>query len=110
MPRLRCRRSTASCWKAWRRRAMATWITAPSSWRTSRETRCLADGPSPSFSCSAPVGPKTIDTLHVPLERRGRIVEKAELMKLVWPDRVVEDVGLARRSEEHTSELQSLRH
>lgn len=40
--------------------------------------------------------PKALDTLHVLLERRGRIVEKAELMKLVWPDTVVEEVGLAR--------------
>jgi DNA-binding winged helix-turn-helix (wHTH) protein/TolB-like protein len=40
--------------------------------------------------------PKAIDTLHVLIERRGRVVEKAELMKLVWPDTVVEDVGLAR--------------
>ncbi len=43
-----------------------------------------------------PLVPKAIDTLHVLLERRGRVVEKAELMKLVWPDTVVEDVGLAR--------------
>lgn len=42
------------------------------------------------------LAPKAIDTLHVLLERRGRVVEKAELMKLVWPDTVVEDVGLAR--------------
>jgi DNA-binding winged helix-turn-helix (wHTH) protein len=40
--------------------------------------------------------PKAIDTLHVLIERRGRVVEKAELIKLVWPDTVVEDVGLAR--------------
>ncbi|MEO8369462.1 MAG: winged helix-turn-helix domain-containing protein [Candidatus Solibacter sp.] len=40
--------------------------------------------------------PKAIDTLHVLVERRGRVVEKAELMKLVWPDTVVEEVGLAR--------------
>lgn len=40
--------------------------------------------------------PKAIDTLHVLIERRGRVVEKAELMKLVWPDTVVEEVGLAR--------------
>jgi TolB-like protein len=40
--------------------------------------------------------PKAIDTLHVLLERRGRVVEKAELIKLVWPDTTVEDVGLAR--------------
>jgi TolB-like protein len=43
-----------------------------------------------------PLVPKAIDTLHVLLERRGRVVEKTELMKLVWPDTVVEDVGLAR--------------
>jgi DNA-binding winged helix-turn-helix (wHTH) protein/TolB-like protein len=43
-----------------------------------------------------PLVPKAIDTLHVLLERRSRMVEKAELMKLVWPDAVVEEVGLAR--------------
>ncbi|MGB7721535.1 MAG: transcriptional regulator, partial [Bryobacteraceae bacterium] len=43
-----------------------------------------------------PLVPKAIDTLHVLLDRRGRVVEKAELMKLVWPDTTVEDVGLAR--------------
>ena len=43
-----------------------------------------------------PLAPKAIDTLHVLLERRGRVVEKAELMKLVWPDTTVEEVGLAR--------------
>ena len=43
-----------------------------------------------------PLVPKVVDTLHVLLERRGHVVEKAELMKLVWPDTVVEDVGLAR--------------
>jgi DNA-binding winged helix-turn-helix (wHTH) protein/TolB-like protein len=43
-----------------------------------------------------PLVPKAIDTLHVLLERRGRVVEKSDLMKLVWPDTTVEDVGLAR--------------
>ena len=43
-----------------------------------------------------PLVPKAIDTLHVLLERRGRVVEKADLMKLVWPDTTVEDVGLPR--------------
>jgi DNA-binding winged helix-turn-helix (wHTH) protein/TolB-like protein len=45
---------------------------------------------------TVPLVPKAIDTLHVLIDRRGRVVEKAELMKLVWPDTVVEDVGLAR--------------
>ena len=43
-----------------------------------------------------PLGPKAIDTLHALLDHRGQVVEKAELMKLVWPDCVVEEVGLAR--------------
>jgi TolB-like protein len=45
---------------------------------------------------TVPLVPKAIDTLHVLIERRGRVVEKAELMKLVWPDSIVEEVGLAR--------------
>ena len=43
-----------------------------------------------------PLVPKAIDTLHALLERRGQVVGKAVLMKAVWPDCVVEDVGLAR--------------
>jgi DNA-binding winged helix-turn-helix (wHTH) protein/TolB-like protein len=43
-----------------------------------------------------PLVPKALDTLHVLLERRGSVVEKSELMKLVWPDTNVEEVGLAR--------------
>jgi DNA-binding winged helix-turn-helix (wHTH) protein/TolB-like protein len=43
-----------------------------------------------------PLVPKAVETLHALLERRGRIVEKAELMKLVWPDATVEEIGLAR--------------
>lgn len=43
-----------------------------------------------------PLVPKAIDTLHALLERRGEVVSKAELMKAVWPDCVVEEVGLAR--------------
>jgi DNA-binding winged helix-turn-helix (wHTH) protein/TolB-like protein len=43
-----------------------------------------------------PLLPKVLDTLHVLLDRRGSVVEKSELMKLVWPDTNVEDVGLAR--------------
>lgn len=40
--------------------------------------------------------PKTADLLDALLERRGEIVGKAELMKLVWPDTQVEEIGLAR--------------
>jgi DNA-binding winged helix-turn-helix (wHTH) protein/TolB-like protein len=42
------------------------------------------------------VAPKAMETLQVLLEHRGRVVDKAELMKLVWPDTAVEEVGLAR--------------
>lgn len=43
-----------------------------------------------------PLMPKTADLLDALLERRGRVVGKAELMKLVWPDTQVEETGLAR--------------
>lgn len=43
-----------------------------------------------------PLAPKALETLQALLERHGRVVDKAELMKLVWPDTVVEEVGLAR--------------
>lgn len=43
-----------------------------------------------------PLAPKVVEILHVLIERRGRIVEKGELLQLVWPDTTVEEVGLAR--------------
>ena len=43
-----------------------------------------------------PLMPKVADTLQVLLERGGEVVEKSELLKLVWPDTVVEEIGLAR--------------
>lgn len=43
-----------------------------------------------------PLAPKSLDMLQALLERRGMVVGKGELMKLVWPDTVVEEVGLAR--------------
>lgn len=43
-----------------------------------------------------PLEPKALETLRALIVRRGQVVEKAELMRLVWPDTVVEDVGLAR--------------
>ncbi len=42
------------------------------------------------------LSPKAADTLLVLLERRGRVVEKGDLLKLVWPDTFVEEGGLAR--------------
>jgi DNA-binding winged helix-turn-helix (wHTH) protein/TolB-like protein len=43
-----------------------------------------------------PLAPKATDTLHILLEHRGRIVEKPDLMKWLWPDTTVDEVGLAR--------------
>ena len=43
-----------------------------------------------------PLMPKAADTLHALLENRGRVVEKSELIKLVWPDTHVDEIGLAR--------------
>lgn len=43
-----------------------------------------------------PLMPKAAETLHALLKHRGRVVEKAELIRLVWPDCTVEEIGLAR--------------
>ena len=41
-----------------------------------------------------PVAPKVFDTLLVLVENSGRVVEKDELMRLVWPDTIVEENNL----------------
>lgn len=43
-----------------------------------------------------PLPPKAVDVLQVLVQRRGQVVEKADLMRLVWPDCTVEEIGLAR--------------
>ncbi len=43
-----------------------------------------------------PLAPKSLELLHVLLERRGEVLDKAELMRLVWPNTTVEEIGLAR--------------
>lgn len=42
-----------------------------------------------------PLQPKILDLLLVLVERHGRLLEKDELMKLVWPDAIVEEANLA---------------
>jgi TolB-like protein/Tfp pilus assembly protein PilF len=42
-----------------------------------------------------PLQPKAFDLLLALVERPGRLLEKDELMKAVWPDTVVEEVNLA---------------
>ena len=45
---------------------------------------------------AVPLTPKAFDTLLVLLERRDRVVQKAELMKLVWPESFVEEANLSQ--------------
>jgi DNA-binding winged helix-turn-helix (wHTH) protein/TolB-like protein len=45
---------------------------------------------------TVPLAPKVAETLRVLVERHGMVVEKAELMREVWPDTTVEEIGLAR--------------
>lgn len=44
-----------------------------------------------------PLPPKTFDTLVVLVENSGRLLEKDELIRLLWPDSFVEDGSLARK-------------
>src|SRR2546423_8190675 len=43
-----------------------------------------------------PLKPKVFDTLMVLVESSGRIIEKDELMKTLWPDTVVEENNLSQ--------------
>src|SRR5262245_15608787 len=42
-----------------------------------------------------PLSPKAFDLLLALVERQGRLLEKNELMKLVWPDTFVEEANLS---------------
>lgn len=43
-----------------------------------------------------PLTPKAFDTLVMLVENAGSLVEKDEMMRTIWPDSFVEEVGLAR--------------
>src|SRR5713226_5707782 len=43
-----------------------------------------------------PLTPKASDTLLALLENKGRVLDKDELLKMVWPDTFVEEGALAR--------------
>lgn len=53
------------------------------------EQRILLRGDKP-----LPLTPKVFDTLLILVERGGRIVEKRELIQLLWPDTFVEETNL----------------
>src|SRR5262245_25089724 len=42
-----------------------------------------------------PLQPKAFDLLHVLVEHHGHLLEKDELLKVLWPDTIVEEVNLA---------------
>ena len=42
------------------------------------------------------LAPKAFDTLVILVENAGSLVEKDEMMRAVWPDSFVEEIGLAR--------------
>lgn len=60
-------------------------------YRIDDEQRLLHRGPE-----LIPLPPKVAETLVVLLASAGRMVEKADLMKAVWPDTFVEEGALAR--------------
>jgi DNA-binding winged helix-turn-helix (wHTH) protein len=43
-----------------------------------------------------PIAPKPFDTLLLLVENRGRVLEKDELMKMLWPESFVEEANLAQ--------------
>ena len=53
------------------------------------EKRLLCDGK------VVPLSPKVFDTLVLLVENQGRLIQKEELLKALWPDTVVEEVALA---------------
>lgn len=61
------------------------------SFRLIVEERQLLDNGSP-----VPLTPKAFDVLATLVERSGQLVEKDELLKLVWADTVVEEANVAR--------------
>ena len=55
-----------------------------------------ADAPPAANGEPVPLTPKAFDTLLALIERRDRVVDKAELMRLVWPDSFVEEANLSQ--------------
>jgi TolB-like protein/DNA-binding winged helix-turn-helix (wHTH) protein/Tfp pilus assembly protein PilF len=60
-------------------------------YRLERQTRRLLRSGEPIS-----LTPKAFDTLLALVERRDRVVDKAELMRIVWPDSFVEEANLSQ--------------
>ena len=58
---------------------------------------------------AVPVTPKVLDVLGVLVERAGQVVPKDELLRLVWPETVVEENNLARNISNLRKVLQERR-
>lgn len=43
-----------------------------------------------------PITPKALELLLILVERRGRVVEKDDLVRLLWPDTIVEEANLTQ--------------
>src|SRR5688572_15484310 len=61
------------------------------SFQLDRDERVLRRG-----DITIPLTPKATEILLALVERRGHIVEKAELMRQVWPDTAVEESNLTQ--------------
>jgi DNA-binding winged helix-turn-helix (wHTH) protein/Tol biopolymer transport system component len=59
--------------------------------RLDRQKRLLSQG-----SETLPLPPKTIEVLLFLIDNRGRVIEKSEFMKAVWPDSFVEEGNLSQ--------------
>ena len=59
-----------------------------------QEHQLLSDGK------PVPLTPKSFDLLRVLVENSGHLVEKGELMNLIWPDSFVEEANLSVKMSE----------
>jgi DNA-binding winged helix-turn-helix (wHTH) protein len=59
---------------------------------------------------SVALTPKLFDTLVLLVESGGRLVEKVEFLARIWPDAVVEEVGLAHNISQLRRALRNRTH
>jgi DNA-binding winged helix-turn-helix (wHTH) protein/TolB-like protein len=105
----------ASKWirKRWRGHQSDSWQSAALDIKMNLSSIPMRDSPDAGFRFGAfrydpaqrllfrdgelvPLAPKALDLLELLLQRRGEAISKDELIKALWPDCVVEEIGLAR--------------